>query len=319
MTTSSPFNAKSTALEVIHGIDLAGKHAIVTGGASGLGFETARALASAGARVTLAVRLHGQGEQARDKLLAEFPLAKVKIAHVDLNDRVSINAFAAEWLRSRRPLDILINNAGIMACPFAKTAEGWEAQFATNHFGHFFLGQALMPSVLEAGQLSGDARVICLSSSGHKISPVMFDDIHFEQRDYNKWKAYGQSKSANALYSLGLNQRHAAQGVTANAVHPGGIMTGLQKHLDLEEQRALGWLKADDTPIDMFKNLEQGAATAVWAATSPLLAKRGGLYLEDCQVGIAQPKENRVSGYSDHIMDAAAADRLWDLSLKAMI
>jgi NAD(P)-dependent dehydrogenase (short-subunit alcohol dehydrogenase family) len=310
----SNFGARTTALEAVAGISLAGRNAIVTGGASGLGLETSRALAFAGAHVTLAVRNLDQGQATAEALRAEFPHASVAVAKLDLSDLASVKKFTGDWLAGAKSLDILINNAAIMACPLTRTAQGWEAQFATNHLGHFALTTALLPALQKAGQAKGDARVVCLSSSGHKISGVVFDDIHFERREYNKWKAYGQAKSANALFALGLHLKFAGDGITANAVHPGGIMTGLQKFLPLEEMRALGWLKADDTPLDIFKNPQQGAATSVWAATAPALKGHGGLYLEDCNQGQPAEPTNRVSGYSPHIMDADAALRLWGVS-----
>ncbi len=302
---------------------LQGRNVVVTGGASGLGLQTSRALAASGAHVTLAVRNVEQGQLAAAALRLEFPAAHITVARLDLNDLTTVRQFAADWAASGNALHILINNAAIMACPLTRTRQGREAQFATNHLGHFELTNALLPALQMAAQTkpdgagansTGDARVVCLSSSGHKISGVDFDDIHFERRDYNKWKAYGQAKSANALMALGLHLRFGSQGITANAVHPGGIMTGLQKYLPLEEMRALGWLKADDTPLDIFKNTEQGAATSVWAATAPELAGHGGLYLEDCNQGLPALPTNRVSGYSPHIMDADAANRLWQMS-----
>jgi NAD(P)-dependent dehydrogenase (short-subunit alcohol dehydrogenase family) len=311
---ASPFGARTTALEAAKGISLKGRNAIVTGGASGLGLETSRALASAGAALTLAVRNPAQGQAAADALRAEHPGAEVSVGLLDLSDLATVRKFAADWLASGKALDILINNAAIMACPLTRTARGLEAQFATNHLGHFALTTALMPVLLKAVANTGDARVVCLSSSGHKITGVDFDDIHYERREYNKWNAYGQAKSANALMALGLHLRYGGQGITANAVHPGGIMTGLQKFLPIEEMRAMGWLKADDTPLDIFKTPEQGASTSVWAATSPLLKGHGGLYLEDCQVGIPAVPGNRVSGYAPHIKDDAAAQRLWTVS-----
>ena len=205
---------------------------------------------------------------------------------------------AADWLASGQVLDILVNNAAIMACPLTRTVQGWEAQFATNHLGHFALTTALLPSLKTAAQASGDARVVCMSSSDHKIAGVDFDDIHFERREYNKWKAYGQAKSANAMFAAGLHLRHHADGITANAVHPGGIMTGLQKFLPPEEMRALSWLKADDTPLDIFKSPAQGASTSVWAATALALKGKDGMYLEDCRQGVLAEPSNRVSGYS---------------------
>ena len=310
---TSAFGARSTALDVVQGISLQGLRAVVTGGASGLGLETSRALAAAGAEVTLAVRNVVQGTAAAAQIQADFPKTSVRVAHLDLSDLATVQSFAAAYNANMATagLDILVNNAAIMACPLSRNTLGWEAQFATNHMGHFALTTALLPSLLRAAGQCGDARVVCLSSSGHKIAGVDFDDVFFERRDYHKWKAYGQAKSANALFALGLHLRYAAHGITANAVHPGGIMTGLQKFLPIEEMRALGWLKADDTPLDIFKNLAQGASTSVWAATSAPLKGHGGLYLEDCKQGVPAEASNRVSGFAPHIADLAGADRLW--------
>jgi len=305
---TSRFGARSTARDVVEGIDLHGRRAIVTGGAAGLGLETSRALAAAGAELTLAVRNRAQGEAAAAQLSAETSNASIRVAPLDLADLASVRRFAADW--GDAPLHILINNAAIMACPLTRTAQGWEAQFATNHLGHFALTTALLPAL----RRGAPSRVVALSSSGHKLSGIEFDDIHFERREYNKWKAYGQAKSANALMSLGLFMRHGDDGITVNAVHPGGIMTGLQKHLALDEMRALGWLKPDDTPLDLFKTPEQGAATSVWAATAPELAGRGGRYLEDCNEGVPAEPGNRVFGFAPHIMDRNAAERLWTVS-----
>ena len=306
---NTPFGARSTALEVVQGFRLDGKQAIVTGGASGLGLETSRALTATGARVTLAVRNLQQGEAAANAIRATQPDAQVAVALLDLADLASVRRFAAGW--GAAPLHILVNNAAIMACPLARSTQGWESQFAVNHLGHFALTTALLPA-LQAGAPS---RLVALSSTGHKLGGVAFDDIHFERRDYSKWLAYGQAKSANALMALGLHLRHGRQGITANAVHPGGIMTGLQKFLPHEEMAALGWFKPDGTPLDIFKTPAQGAATSVWAATTPTLAGRGGLYLEDCGIGVPQPASNRVSGFSPHVADPEGAQRLWSVSL----
>ena len=315
---TSAFGARTNAMDVIKGISLKGRTAIVTGGASGLGYETSRALASAGATLTLAVRNLAQGAEAAKAMRAEFPHATVDVALLDLADLGVVKKFATDWNARGQGLDILINNAAIMACPLTRTAQGWEAQFATNHLGHFALTTALLRSLLTAAGRTGDARVVALSSTGHKIAGVDLADIHFEHRDYNKWKAYGQAKSANAQMALGLHLRYCAQGITANAVHPGGIMTGLQKFLPLEEMRALGWLKADDTPLDIFKTPAQGASTSVWAASAPQLKGHGGLYLEDCQQGLPADPTNRVSGFSPHIADAQAAQDLWDVSVRLL-
>jgi NAD(P)-dependent dehydrogenase (short-subunit alcohol dehydrogenase family) len=302
---TSQFGARSSALEVVKSLSPKGRNAIVTGGASGLGLETSRALVAAGAALTLAVRNPTQGQAAADTLRSEYPDAEVAVGLLDLSDLATVRKFAADWLASGKALDILINNAAIMACPLTRTAQGCEAQFATNHLGHFALTTALLPALLKAAAATGDARVVCLSSSGHKIATVDFDDIHYERHEYNKWNAYGQAKSANALMALGLHVRYGGQGITANAVHPGGIMTGLQKFLPIEEMRAMGWLKADDTPLDIFKTPPQGASTSVWAATAPQLKGHGGLYLEDCKQGLPTIPGDRISGYAPHIADAA--------------
>lgn len=314
LAISSQFGARTTALEAVQGISLKGRNAVVTGGASGLGLETSRALVAAGAALTLAVRNLEQGRAAADLLRSEYAAADVTIGLLDLSDLATVRQFAADWLKTGKALDILINNAAIMACPLTRTAQGWEAQFATNHLGHFALTTALLPALQKAASVTGDARVVCLSSSGHKIGSVDFDDIHYERREYNKWNAYGQAKSANALMALGLHLRYGGQGITANAVHPGGIMTGLQKFLPIEEMRAMGWLKADDTPLDIFKTPPQGASTSVWAATAPQLKGHGGLYLEDCKQGLPTIPGDRVSGFAPHIADTAAAQRLWTVS-----
>lgn len=316
---TSPFNARSTALEVIKGISLIGKNAIVTGGASGLGLETSRAFASAGANLTLVVRNLEQGHAAATELLTAYPKANIQVMHVDLADLASVAKFAADWNTTGASLAILINNAAIMANPLTRTPQGWESQFATNHLGHFALTTALLPALLKAGATTGDARVVCLSSTGHKICGVDFDDIHFERREYNKWKAYGQAKSANAMFALALHLKYADQGITANAVHPGGIMTGLQKHLSHEETVALGWYKEDGTLLDIFKTPEQGASTSVWAATSPQLKGRGGMYLEDCFTSQPADARNRISGYSAHIQDEALALKLWAVSEQMLL
>ncbi len=308
---TSPFNARSTALEIVVGLSLRGCNAVVTGGASGLGLETSRALVAAGAAVTMAVRNLVQGEGSATLLRQQFPDADITVSQLDLANLISVRRFASQWNSAGKPLHMLINNAGIMACPLERTALGWESQFATNHLGHFALTTGLLPALQSVASAGGDARVVCLSSSGHKIATVDLDDIHFERRPYDKWKAYGQAKSANALFSLGLHLRHGSAGITANAVYPGGIMTGLQKHLATDEMRALGWLKEDGAPLDLFKNPAQGASTSVWAATAQALRSHGGLFLEDCRQGVPAEPGNRVSGYAPHIMDIDLANRLW--------
>jgi NAD(P)-dependent dehydrogenase (short-subunit alcohol dehydrogenase family) len=306
----SRFGFDSTAMEVVAGVDLRGKNAIVTGAASGIGVETARALAAAGAAVTLAVRNVEKGEAVARDLRATAGAAAVRVEQLDLFDLRSVRRFADRFLASGAPLHVLVNNAGIMACPLARTPEGFESQFATNHLGHFLLTGRLVPA-LTAGMPS---RVVALSSTGHRLSTVHFDDIHFERRPYDKWLAYGQAKTANALFAVELHRRGGAAGITANAVHPGGIMTGLQQHLTREEMAALGWLDADGKPRIGFKTPAQGAATSVWAAMAPELEGKGGRYLEDCNESEPAKPGVPYAGYHPHALDPEAAARLWRVS-----
>ena len=302
---ASPFGYRSTAFEVIQGHDLAGKVALVTGGYSGLGLETVRALAGAGARVLVGAR---RPEVAAADLRAVA--GDVAIMRLDLADPASIDAFADEVGALVPALHILINNAAVMACPLARDRRGFESQFATNHLGHFQLTARLWP-LLAAGR----ARVVALSSSGHARNGLDLDDLHFEHRAYDKWTAYAQAKSANALFALHLDRLGAAHGVRAFAVDPGGIHTPLQRHLPMEEQIAMGWYAADGTPNPMFKTTEQGAATSVWCAVSPLLEGEGGVYCADCNVAApwVDGAPNHV-GVHPHVRDARLAERLWAAS-----
>ena len=233
---------------------------------------------------------------------------------LDLTSLESVRAFAGNFSASHVELDILLNNAGIMACPLARTEEGWESQFATNHLGHFLLTCLLLPALRAAES----ARVVVVSSGAHILSPVDFDDIHFERREYDKWVAYGQSKTANILFANELNRGLAGQGITANALHPGVIMTELSRSLTPED--LAGMMKdseASGTPLT-FKSVEAGAATAVWAASAPELEGRGGLYLEDCSVASAVGEDGPGMGYAPHAFDPEAARRLRDLSEKSV-
>ncbi len=311
---TSKFNNRSTAMEVIEGINLTGKTAIVTGASSGLGVETARALAAAGAEVILPVRNLPKGEAVVADIRTSTANQAGYVAELDLADFASIRKFAAEFLSSGKSLHILINNAAIMACPLTRTAQGYEAQIATNHLGHFLLTNLLIPAL----EKSAPARIVSLSSLGHRLSPIVFEDIHFQEREYDKWKAYGQTKTANSLFAVELNRRFSPLGITANAVHPGGIMTGLQQHLTMEEMTASGWFDKDGNPHPVFKNIEQGAATSIWAATAPELEGKGGKYLEDCNEAEAYLPEKKMSGVMPHALDADAAAQLWAVS-EAMV
>ncbi|WP_144659730.1 SDR family NAD(P)-dependent oxidoreductase [Paenarthrobacter nicotinovorans] len=305
----SGFGHGSTALEVIDGINLRGKTAIVTGGYSGLGLETVRALVSAGAEVTVPAR---RLEHARS-VLADAGLSEsVRVEQLDLADQESVKGFARRFLEDHGTLDILVNNAAIMASPEQRVGPGWEAQFATNHLGHYTLVNTLWPAL----QASGNARVVSLSSTGHKLSPIRFDDINFTG-GYDKWKAYGQAKTANALFAVELDHLGRESGVRAFAVHPGGIMTELQRRLPKEEMVAAGWMDAAGNVREGFKTPEQGAATSVWAATSPALNGMGGVYCEDCDIAKPTDKDSplaRYQGVDAHAVDKEDAARLWALS-----
>ncbi len=302
---ASPFGYRSTAAEVVAGIDLAGKVALVTGGYSGLGLETVRALAGAGAKVIVGARR----PEVAGADLADV-VGEVLILPLDLVDPASIDHFAARVAAETPALNILINNAAIMACPKTLDSRGFESQFATNHLGHFQLTARLWP-LLKAGQ----ARIVALSSSGHARNGLDLSDINFVHRDYDKWTAYGQAKSANALFALQLDNLGAAHGVRAFSVDPGGIRTPLQRHLTMEEQIAMGWYDADGNLNPMFKTTEQGASTSVWCAVSPLLEGMGGVYCADCNIAAPWQEGNPpYVGVHPHVRDEGLAAALWTKS-----
>jgi NAD(P)-dependent dehydrogenase (short-subunit alcohol dehydrogenase family) len=298
---TTPFGATSTAAQVLADVDLIGRRAVVTGGSSGIGVETVRALAGAGAEVTLAVRDMTAG----NRVAREIGLPNLVVAPLDLADPASVAAFVDGW---SGPLHILVNNAGIMATPLLRTARGHELQFATNHLGHFALATGLHPALAAAG----DARIVSVSSVGHVNAGVDFDDPDFARRPYDKWVAYGQSKTANILFAVEAAKRWAADGITANALNPGRITTtNLGRHIgDIGSAPA----SFDPTSTDVsWKDTAQGAATSVLLAGSPLVAGVTGRYFEDCQeAGPHQPGVRRgVAGYA---LDPEAAARLWRLS-----
>ncbi|MGN3974931.1 oxidoreductase [Tsuneonella sp. SYSU-LHT278] len=301
----SPFGYRSTAREVVAGIDLAGTRIVVTGGYSGIGTETVRALAEAGASLIVGARRTGRAEE----VLGEMD-GTIEVLPLDLADPASIDDFADEVASRWDRLDVLIANAAIMASPLSRDSRGYESQFATNHLGHFQLTARLWPLLAAAGS----ARVIVLSSIGHRLGPPDLDDPNFERRDYDKWLAYGQAKSANALFALHLDKLGEPHGVRAFAVHPGGIMTPLQRHLSRDEQVAMGWMDADGNVNERFKSTEEGAATTVWAATSPLLDGLGGVYCEDCDVARPASADRPLGGVHPHVRDELLAARLWDRS-----
>lgn len=284
----------------MEGIDLRGKRAVVTGASSGIGVETARALAASGADVTLAVRDTAAGGRVATEITGGTGNPNVRVAALDLTQRRSIAGFLRGW---EGPLHILVNNAGIMASPEERTTEGWEMQFATNHLGHFALALGLHERLAEAGS----ARVVSVSSSGHQLSPVIFDDIHFVFRPYDPWLAYGQSKTANVLFAVGATALWASDGITANALMPGAIATNLQRHIG----------GGTRTPPERQKTVAQGAATSVLLATSPLLEGVGGRYFVDCnETEVVAQRTSDMTGVAPYALDPKNAARLWDDSLR---
>jgi NAD(P)-dependent dehydrogenase (short-subunit alcohol dehydrogenase family) len=309
----SGFGATTTTDEVLEGVDLSGKTVLVTGGSSGLGQETARAMAAKGAHVVITARNQAQMEEAVAAIKAEAPEAKLDTLTCDLASLESIKNAGAEANERFDKIDVLINNAGVMACPKMETSDGFEMQFGTNHLGHFALTKHLMP-LLEAGcEAPGSGRIVNLSSRGHHICPADLEDPNFERSEYAPWVSYGRSKTANILFTRGLDDRFADKGIHAYAVHPGGINTNLGRHLSEEaEQELIRNVTASD-PNFKFKTIPQGAATQTWAATAAELEGRGGVYCEDCHV--AQVDDvSANSGVRSYALEKTNADRLWALS-----
>jgi NAD(P)-dependent dehydrogenase (short-subunit alcohol dehydrogenase family) len=307
----SGFGPQTTAQEALRGRDLSGKVAIVTGGYSGIGIETSRVLAEAGATVIVPARTP---EKAR---AAVSGIPQLELESLDLMDPSSIESFAQRFLDSGRPLDILVNSAGIMAAPLIRDARGYESQFATNHLGHFQLTALLWQALRKAK----GARIVAVSSRGHRLSGIDFDDPNFERREYDKWKAYGQSKSANSLFAVELDNRGRSMGIRAFSVHPGLILTDLSRHLTEEEtgrpkqvNNEQGQPVADEN-ADRFKTVAEGAATSVWCATSDQLDGMGGVYCEDVDIAEAVPADSlKGTGVRPWAIDPDMAELLWRLS-----
>lgn len=314
----SGFGAASTTTEVISGIDLNGKIAIVTGGYAGIGLETVKTLAAAGAKVIVPVR---NTQKASEALKG---IENIETVEMDLMDPESIKAFAQQFLSSRRQLHLLINNAGIMWVPLQRDARGFESQFSTNHLGHFQLTALLWPALVRAN----GARVINVSSWGHRFSPVVFDDPHFLKREYETLKGYGQSKTANILFSLELDSRGKSHGVRSFSLHPGAIVeTDLKRHLSTEQLINIGVYDAEGKtildPKKGMKTIQQGASTTVWCATSPQLEGLGGVYCEDTDVAIlheggkeatALASMDLSKGVMPYALDKESGEKLWALS-----
>ena len=313
----SGFDSKSDADKIVKEKDLSGKIAIVTGGYTGIGLETTRALVAIGAKVIIPAK---RTEVAAQNL--EGIVSKENIVEMDLGNLNSVKKFTEDFKESFGKLDLLINNAGVMACPESRIGNEWESQFAINHIGHFLLTRELMDVMAE----NVGARFVSLSSSAHSLTGILWDDIHFQNNPYDKWMAYGQSKTASSLIAIEFHRRMIDKGVSGYSVHPGGIITPLQRHLQKEEMVALGWMDEDGSPSEMaknfFKTTSQGASTSLWCATSPNLNDIGGLFCEDCDVAKRKNEVDeslqRYFGVADWAVDTDEASKLWDITEKML-
>ena len=315
--TRSGFHSKTNANEITNGIDLNEKIAIVTGGYSGIGLETTRELVATGAKVIIPAK---RIEVAVQNL--EGIVSKENIVEMDLGNLNSVKKFTEDFKESFGKLDLLINNAGIMACPETRIGNGWESQFAVNHIGHFLLTKELMDSMAE----NDNAKFVSLSSSAHSLTGILWDDIHFQNNPYDKWMAYGQSKTASSLIAIEFHRRMVDKGVSGFSVHPGGILTPLQRHLQKKEMVALGWMDKDGSPSEMaknfFKTTSQGASTTLWCATSSSLSGIGGVFCEDCDIAKRKNEVDdslqRYFGVADWAVDTEEASKLWDVTEKML-
>jgi NAD(P)-dependent dehydrogenase (short-subunit alcohol dehydrogenase family) len=311
------FDGKTDPNSFLADIDLTGKTALVTGGYSGIGLETVRALANAGAQVYVPARDRARAIEALGGIIPPD-----HIGDMDLADIGHVRRFAEAFGDNHTQLDILIANAGVMACPEQRTQTGWEWQIGVNHFGHFALLQGLLPLLCRAGE-SGQARVVTLSSIGHRLGGIDFDDMHYTQKPYEKWSAYGQSKTAKSLLAVHLDALEQGNGIRAFAVHPGGIFTPLQRHLANEEMVVLGWTNEDGTPSEraasFFKTPLQGAGTSLWCATAGALDGMGGVYCEDCDIAaLVADDDASPAGVRGWAVDRNLAERLWQVTEKTL-
>jgi NAD(P)-dependent dehydrogenase (short-subunit alcohol dehydrogenase family) len=308
------FDGGSTADDVVAGLDLTGVRTVVTGASSGIGVETARSLARAGAEVTLAVRDTVAGHKTAEDIAESTGNSNVHVSALNLVDRSSIAEFTDQWTG---PLHILINNAGVIVSDLIRTPEGWELQFATNHLGHFALSLALYEALAAGARERGEARVVSVSSTAHMRSPVVFDDIHFERREYDPQAAYAQSKTANSLFAVEATRRWATDGIVANTANPGGVATGLQRGFTQKQKDYLA--AAEASGVFVYKTAQQGAATTLIAALAPELAHTGGHYLDDGREAYTVANDadlfDHAHGVKQWALDPDAAQKLWTVSL----
>jgi NAD(P)-dependent dehydrogenase (short-subunit alcohol dehydrogenase family) len=310
---TTPFTSSSTADDVLSDLDLDGVRAIVTGASSGIGIETARALAAAGADVTLAVRNTEAGQAVADEIERSGAIIRPRVARLDLANRSSVSDFVDAW---DRPLHLLINNAGLVTSGLERTAEGWELQFATNHLGHFALAVGLHDALARGARERDGARIVSLSSTAHMRSAIDFDDIQFERRSYDPQIAYAQSKTANSLFAVEATKRWASDGIVTNAVNPGGIATGLQRNFTPQQRQSLDAAAA--AGVFTYKTVEQGAATTIVAAAAPEFAHTGGHYLDDAREAYTVANDADLAehphGVKEWALDPAHAEHLWMVS-----
>ncbi|MBF9069212.1 SDR family NAD(P)-dependent oxidoreductase [Streptacidiphilus fuscans] len=312
-TISTSFTASSTADDVLRGVDLTGLRAIVTGGSSGIGVETARALTAAGAEVTLAVRNTAAGDGVAETIARSTGGVRPRVVRLDLADTTTIAPFVEAW---SGPLHLLVNNAGVVTGGLERTREGWELQFATNHLGHFALAVGLHDALALGASDRDGARIVSVSSTAHMRSGIDFDDLHFERRSYDPQIAYAQSKTANSLFAVEATRLWASDGIVANAVNPGGVATGLQRNFTTRQKQSLD--AAEAAGVFSYKTVEQGAATSIVAAVAPEFAHSGGHYLDDAQEAYTVPNDADLAqhphGVKEWALDPAIAERLWAVS-----
>ena len=310
---NSGFSNQSEPKDILKNIDLHNKVAIVTGGYSGIGLETTKALVAVGANVIIPAKRPEIANQNLNGVVSETNIIKM-----DLGNLNSVKNFTNSFKENFNTLSLLINNAGIMACPETRVGDNWESQFAINHIGHFLLTRELMNTLAD----TEGSRFVSLSSSAHALTGILWDDIHFNKQPYNKWMAYGQSKTASSLIAIELNKKMKDYGVESFSVHPGGIITPLQRYLEKEEMIALGWMDEDGSPSELAKNFfkspSQGASTTLWCATSNDLNGLGGVFCEDCDIAKRKSEVDeslqRYTGVANWAVDTDEATRLWELS-----